>query len=208
MKIKVFITHPMERKANKTKKNIVHVAKRLFTEISVNNATMNDIADAAKVSRRTLYMHFKNKDEIYKGVVENEVQTIIEKLQNVADSNLTPDRKLKLYILARFNVIDKLVRQNKYLRYDFIFNTRKVSYQRKLIDKRERIILERILQQGKAQGIFYISDPSTLANTLLIMCKSLEQPYIILSDRQRSYQSLIEYVNLLFNGILNNNSRY
>lgn len=168
---------------------------------------MNDIADAAKVSRRTLYMYFKNKDEIYQCVVEDQVRIINEKLQKAADSNLPPDRKLKLYILARFNVVDKLVRQNKYFRYDFIFNTRKVSHLRKMIDKKERLLIERILSQGKMQGVFNISNPHDLANTLLIMFKSLEQPYVIIDDRNRNYQSLKEYVDLLFNGILNNNNK-
>ena len=152
----------MRTKLSKTKNKIIHVAKSLFSEMSVYKATMNDIAQAANMSRRTLYMHFKSKEEIYHYVVEDHVKDINEKLQKAADSALPPDRKLKLYILARFNVIDNLVRQNKYIRYDFIF-----------------------------------------AKTLLIMFKSLEQPFIIIGHRKRNYQSLREYVDLLFNGILN-----
>ena len=144
----------MRTKLSKTKNKIIHVAKSLFSEMSVYKATMNDIAQAANMSRRTLYMHFKSKEEIYHYVVEDHVKDINEKLQKAADSALPPDRKLKLYILARFNVIDNLVRQNKYIRYDFIF-------------------------------------------------KSLEQPFIIIGHRKRNYQSLREYVDLLFNGILN-----
>ena len=111
----------MRTKLSKTKNKIIHVAKSLFSEMSVYKATMNDIAQAANMSRRTLYMHFKRKEEIYHYVVEDHVKDINEKLQKAADSALPPDRKLKLYILVRFNVIDNLVRQNKYIRYDFIF---------------------------------------------------------------------------------------
>ena len=160
--------------------------------MSVYKATMNDIAQAANMSRRTLYMHFKSKEEIYHYVVEDHVKDINEKLQKAADSALPPDRKLKLYILARFNVIDNLVRQNKYIRYDFIFNNLRVEQLRK-----------GILQNGKEQGLFNINNPSSFAKTLLIMFKSLEQPFIIIGHRKRNYQSLREYVDLLFNGILN-----
>ena len=41
--------------------------------MSVYKATMSDIAKAANMSRRTLYMHFKSKDEIFQYVVENQV---------------------------------------------------------------------------------------------------------------------------------------
>lgn len=94
----------MRTKLSKTKNKIIHVAKSLFSEMSVYKATMNDIAQAANMSRRTLYMHFKSKEEIYHYVVEDHVKDINEKLQKAADSALPPDRKLKLYILARFNV--------------------------------------------------------------------------------------------------------
>lgn len=166
-------------------------------------ATMNDIAQAAKMSRRTLYMHFKSKEEIYHYVVEDQVRTIKEKLQKAADSLLPPDRKLKLYILARFNVIDNLVRQNKYIRYDFIFNNLRVEQWRKEIDIKERQLLARILEDGKSQGLFNINNPASFAQTLLIMFKSLEQPFILIGHRKRNYQSLHEYVDLLFHGILN-----
>ena len=89
----------MRTKLSKTKNKIIHVAKSLFSEMSVYKATMNDIAQAANMSRRTLYMHFKSKEEIYHYVVEDHVKDINEKLQKAADSALPPDRKLKLYIL-------------------------------------------------------------------------------------------------------------
>ena len=145
----------MRTKLSKTKNKIIHVAKSLFSEMSVYKATMNDIAQAANMSRRTLYMHFKSKEEIY------------------------------------------------HIRYDFIFNNLRVEQLRKGIDMKERQLLTRILQNGKEQGLFNINNPSSFAKTLLIMFKSLEQPFIIIGHRKRNYQSLREYVDLLFNGILN-----
>lgn len=206
-KCAIIITHhlqaDMKTKLSKTKSKIISVAKSLFAEMSVYKATMNDIANAAKMSRRTLYMHFKSKEEIYQYVVEDHVNGINGKLQKAADSALPPDRKLKLYILARFNVIDNLVRQNKYIRYDFIFNNLRVEQLRKSIDIKERQLLTQIIRDGKNKGIFNINEPESFAQTLLIMFKSLEQPFIIIGHRKRNYQSLREYVDLLFNGILN-----
>lgn len=195
----------MSTKLGRTKNKIIKVAQTLFAQISVYKATMNDIAIAAKISRRTLYMHFKSKDEIYQYVVEGQVVTIKEKLQKVANSALPPDRKLKLYILTRFNVIDNLVRTNKYIRYDFIFNPLNVQNLRRDIDVKEVQLLTEIIRNGKKQHLFKVSDPDTFAKTLLIMFKSLEQPFIMINNRKRNYHTLSEYVDLLFNGINNNN---
>ena len=102
VQFKVTTARFMRTKLSKTKNKIIHVAKSLFSEMSVYKATMNDIAQAANMSRRTLYMHFKSKEEIYHYVVEDHVKDINEKLQKAADSALPPDRKLKLYILATY----------------------------------------------------------------------------------------------------------
>ena len=74
--VQFFHNSPMKTKLSRTKNKIIHVAKSLFAEISVYKATMNDIASAANMSRRTLYMHFKSKEEIYQYVVEDQVKTI------------------------------------------------------------------------------------------------------------------------------------
>ena len=60
-------------------------------------------------------------------------------------------------------MIDNLVRQNKYIRYDFIFNNLRVEQLRKGIDMKERQLLTRILQNGKEQGLFNINNPSSFA---------------------------------------------
>ena len=183
---------------------ILDAALELFCAQGYEGTSIQDIVDRLDgMTKGAVYHHFKSKEEIYHYVVEDHVKDINEKLQKAADSALPPDRKLKLYILARFNVIDNLVRQNKYIRYDFIFNNLRVEQLRKGIDMKERQLLTRILQNGKEQGLFNINNPSSFAKTLLIMFKSLEQPFIIIGHRKRNYQSLREYVDLLFNGILN-----
>lgn len=187
---------------SKTKSKIINVAKSLFKEISVYKATMNDIAKAAKMSRRTLYTHFRSKEELYQYVVEDEVHTINEKLQKAADSRLPADRKLKLYILQHFGVIDNLVRSNRYIRYDFLFNNIRVEHLRKEIDRKEIKLLTGIIREGKQSGIFRVSDPEIFSRNLLLMFKSLEQAFIIAAHKDKNSRTILEYIDLMFYGIV------
>ena len=187
---------------SKTKNKIISVAKSLFRKISVYKATMNDIAKAAKMSRRTLYTHFKSKEELYHYVVEDEVKTINEKLQKAADSRLPADRKLKLYILQHFGVIDTLVRSNRYIRYDFLFNNIRVEHLRKDIDRKEIKLLTGIIIEGKQSGIFRVSDPEIFSKNLLLMFKSLEQAFIITGRKDKNSRTILEYIDLMFYGIV------
>lgn len=188
---------------SKTKNKIINVAKNLFKEISVYKATMSDIASAAKMSRRTLYTHFKSKDELYKYVVEDEVNSINEKLQKAADSHLPPDRRLKLYILQHFGVIDSLVRSNRYIRYDFLFNNIRVEHLRQDIDRKEIKLLTGIVREGKEKGIFRVSDPRIFSQNLLLMFKSLEQAFILANRKDKNSRTILEYIDLMFYGIIN-----
>lgn len=188
---------------SKTKNKIINVAKNLFREISVYKATMSDIASAAKMSRRTLYTHFKSKEELYQYVVKDEVNAINEKLQKAADSPLPPDRRLKLYILQHFGVIDNLVRSNRYIRYDFLFNNIRVEHLRKEIDQKEIKLLTGIVREGKEKGIFRVSDPEIFSQNLLLMFKSLEQAFILANRKDKNSRTILEYIDLMFYGIVN-----
>lgn len=63
----------MPEKTSRTKKLLIEVARKLFAERGKKNVTMNDIAEASGKGRRTLYTYFKNKDEIYKAVIDSEL---------------------------------------------------------------------------------------------------------------------------------------
>ncbi|MDD4157807.1 MAG: TetR/AcrR family transcriptional regulator, partial [Proteiniphilum sp.] len=64
---------------SKTKKNLIDVAQQLFARKGVENTTMNDIAEASHRGRRTLYTYFSSKYDIYKAVVESELNVLYGK---------------------------------------------------------------------------------------------------------------------------------
>ena len=55
----------MSKKMSNTKKMLIEVARVLFSKNGKKEDTMNDIAEASKKGRRTLYTYFNNKEEIY-----------------------------------------------------------------------------------------------------------------------------------------------
>ena len=72
-----------QEKVSKTRVLIVDVARRLFAQYGKSHVTMNDIAIASGKGRRTLYTYFRNKDEVYLAVIENELDLLIDRLQVV-----------------------------------------------------------------------------------------------------------------------------
>lgn len=54
-----------EREKEKRRRDIITAAEKLFFSRGYENVTMDDIAKEAELARGTLYLYFKNKDDIY-----------------------------------------------------------------------------------------------------------------------------------------------
>lgn len=54
--------------------NILDAAMRVFSQRGVRKATMADVAEAADVSRQTLYNQYANKDELIRATIRDGIQ--------------------------------------------------------------------------------------------------------------------------------------
>ena len=100
----------------KTKDLMIEVARQLFARFGFTNTTMNDIADASKKGRRTLYTYFKNKDEIYHAVIERELDGLWHDLELVKRLPISAEEKLMTMMLTHLDKIKDLVLRNGYAR--------------------------------------------------------------------------------------------
>ena len=131
-----------------TKEKIISVAQKLFIETSFYRTTMKDIARAAKVSRRTLYTHFNSKEDIFNHIVDQKIELIEQKLEQAVRTALPADKRLKLYIKERFNLIAELMGGSQPIKETFLHNNSKIEILRENIDKQEIELLYSILRDG------------------------------------------------------------
>lgn len=189
---------------NKTKSILIDVARQLFAKLGVENTTMNDIAVASHKGRRTLYTYFNNKDEVYKAVIETELNKLYIALQNVASRKLPADEKLMLFLYTRFDAIKTVVTRNGTLKADFFRDIWRVQYARKAFDKKEIEMLAAILDDGVKEGIFEMPNTHVTAEVLHHAFRGLEVPYIRgqINPQNRDAESNRENImHLIFKGI-------
>lgn len=60
--------------AVETKERISRKTEELFFKFGIRSVTMDDIAKALGISKKTIYIHFKDKDEIVEAVAEQTLQ--------------------------------------------------------------------------------------------------------------------------------------
>ena len=73
---------------------IARVAKAVFAERGYQQATLEEIAQRAGMSKATIYLYYKNKDDLFLHVVEDLVATAITETAQAAEAPGTPLEKL------------------------------------------------------------------------------------------------------------------
>lgn len=76
-----------------TKKNIIDVARRLFSEYTYLGVSMSDIAKKLDITKAALYYHFASKLEIYENVLD-EVFSNLKSLIAEASREETTDKQI------------------------------------------------------------------------------------------------------------------
>ena len=59
------ISERKEREKEQRRNDIVDAAEKIFFEKGLNNSTMDEVAEEAELSKGTLYLYFKSKEEIH-----------------------------------------------------------------------------------------------------------------------------------------------
>ena len=162
----------------KTRQKLLEVARELFAHKGLEATTMNDIAAASGRGRRTLYTYFRNKEDIYYAVIEEELERLSEKMDEVASMDVEPEEKIFTLIYTHLSIIRDTVARNGTLRAEFFRNIWMVEKVRKAFDVEEHRILQKVLQEGVDKGRFRIENVGLMADIMYYSVKGLEVPYI------------------------------
>ena len=74
------------RSPEQTRSRILDAAYKLFRRQGYNRVTMDDIAEAAKLTKRTLYHHFNSKDQLLADVLESQHHLALQAFRTFGDS--------------------------------------------------------------------------------------------------------------------------
>jgi AcrR family transcriptional regulator len=96
-----------ERERERRRQQIMVAAKRVFAEKGFNKATMEDIAKEAELSPGTLYLYFKNKDELYASLSLRILQYLLMRLEHVNRTTTdSPQNRIQALKEAMYDVYE------------------------------------------------------------------------------------------------------
>src|SRR6516225_4637555 len=99
----------------KTKKDVVtefrtvgilEAARRIFAMKGFNDATVDDIADAAGVAKGTVYLYYRSKRDIYFAALKFGIEQMYTALDEELNHASTPEAKLRALISVKLEYFD------------------------------------------------------------------------------------------------------
>ena len=94
------------KEENKHKK-ILQAAVKVFAEKGFYNSRVSEIAKEANVADGTIYLYFKNKDDILISLFEEEFGQIVENMRKELAEEKNPLQKIKRFAIAHLSIVIK-----------------------------------------------------------------------------------------------------
>ena len=180
---------------------IINVAQKTFSHFGFKKTTVDDIAQAARKGKSSIYYYFNSKEEIFEAVVKKEATILKEELLKEVNTTDDPKEKIKKYILVRMDGIKKLGNFYNAIKNDYLSSFESVEKLRIKYDEEEHNLIKNILQDGIEKNVFYIKNTDKTAKAIVTAMKGLEIPLIISDNEHEIEDRLDDLLDILYYGI-------
>lgn len=139
---------------NDTKSKIMMAAIKLFPELGYEKTSMRLIAETVGISKPALYYYFKNKDELFRSIVDYGNEFSIKKLQEIRDDDVPIDKKLTDLVWIKFSIMhqnEEVKKFSGWLVTDGLKNLLKIDMEQQIRLQQSIIydIFEKAIEKGE-----------------------------------------------------------
>jgi TetR/AcrR family transcriptional regulator, repressor for uid operon len=185
------------------KEKIVDAALATFSKNGYDRTRMDDIAEAANVSKGTLYLYFKNKEELFFAISERNIRELKEQLSTL----LTKSEDL---IASAENFYENFRSDTSGTNVEKVFfeiiaeSSHNLKLRRMLYEQRIKMldVVTTYLDLQQEKGLIRKnSNTKTIASGLISLYNGLSLSKILGINETLNKQTWINTVRAIFNGI-------
>ena len=133
---------------------IINAAIKVFAEHGFHNSKISQIAKEAGVADGTIYLYFKNKDDILISLFEEKMGEIVERLEAQIAQETDPVAKLQRFVASHIEMMNEHQNLGEVLTVEL---RQSHKFMKEYTPARFRDylnILSRIIREGKDKGVF------------------------------------------------------
>ncbi|MDA3816427.1 MAG: TetR/AcrR family transcriptional regulator [Prolixibacteraceae bacterium] len=189
-------------KKDLNRETILEIAQDIFSKYGYKKTTLDDIANAVRKGKSSLYYYFSSKEDLFQAVIIKEVEILKRSLEKVVFRSLDPEEKLREYILTKLTTYRSLANLYNALENDvaaigFIEEVKEKNA------KEEIRMIKRILIEGVRRDKFQIEDLNLAAIGITTAMKGLEMPLTTGSKHNLNLEVTVDnFVRILCYGIM------
>ncbi|MCX7816410.1 MAG: TetR/AcrR family transcriptional regulator [Syntrophales bacterium] len=149
-------------------KQIRESAAATFNEKGFEAATMEEIAKRAEISKATIYIYFKSKEDLYYALIEPSLNKLSQNLIRISESSDNPETKIIKAMEATYAFYEQdpdayhLVARYKAAEFSKLLSPEKLSHLKNLMRSNLKQV-EKAICEGMEKGIFREVDPKVVS---------------------------------------------
>lgn len=185
-----------EREKERRRQQIIVAAKRVFSAKGFNKATMEDIAKEAELSPGTIYLYFKNKDELYASLSLRILHFLHLRMTHLDSDELSPEAKLETLKQILFDVyeFDPLIVINMFhLQSSETLKNLSPQLLSEIKELSQKALgyMAKIFRTGTEEGVFIDLHPVALADIIWALFSGI----VLWEESKRSLDSSKDYLH-------------
>jgi AcrR family transcriptional regulator len=185
---------------------IIGIASDVFAKFGFKKTTVDDIAQALRKGKSSIYYYFKSKDEIFEAVVDREADVLRKKVKDIQKSSLNAMQKLREVVKLRMEIVREMVNYYSLLKNNDLSNLTFAEKLRNKFNDEEVVIVRGFLQEGIDTGLFKVKDTELSAIAIITAMRGLEIPLLVTSPKADDLDTIIDdMLDILFYGLVKRN---
>ncbi len=136
-----------------TRDGILKAAQRRFLRFGVRKTTMDEVAREAGCSRTTLYAHFRNKEDLYASLLQQDSEAFIREASGVLATDAGAGKKIRSIVeitrhtYARNHVMRLALARDVEMSLEPVARAFTREQEQRIVD-----LLHQVLDEGVAEG--------------------------------------------------------
>ncbi len=182
---------------------IIEAATRVFAEKGFFKSTVSDVARAAEVAEGTIYLYFKNKDDLLISIFETSMDMFIREMEQALTGIDDVKDRLRRLITLHLSLVENHRELAQVLHIELRQSTMFMrEYTGDKLKQYLRFIHE-IIEDGQAQGVFRReADPYVLRRTIFGALDEVGLKWVLSKRKGPLEQFSKQIADLFLNGLV------
>jgi len=177
---------------------IIHGATKVFAEKGFYNAKVSDVAKEAQVADGTIYLYFKNKDDLLISIFEESMDTftavVLENMEKATD----PVDKLKRFISLHLDLVRRHQDTFQVLQIELRQSSKFMKEYAGTKFREYLLLISDILEDGIAQGYFKKGlNPSIIKRVIFGAIDEMALEWVLMKKKKHSMKEVSDQICLM-----------